>query len=92
MNTAAKRASAINVGSPWRGVLAYPDGTVDQGDRQAAAFMYSGVLSGSSEYPRTCFTLNFLTKTTYGLDFLTKTIYTPDYITKTVDELDFGCD
>lgn len=38
-----KRASAINVGSPWRGILPFPDGSVDDEDRPVTAFMYSGV-------------------------------------------------
>jgi len=46
MDTAAKRASAVNVGSPWRGILPFPDGVIDQGDRQTVAFMYSGILAG----------------------------------------------
>ena len=45
IDTAAKRSSAINVGSPWRSRLPFPDGTIDQGDRQAVAFVYSGILA-----------------------------------------------
>lgn len=45
MNTAAKRSSAINVRSPWRGQLPFPDGTIGAGDRQATATMYSGILA-----------------------------------------------
>lgn len=43
VDTAAKRSSAINVGSPWRGLLPPPDGTVGQPDRQHVAFMYAGI-------------------------------------------------
>jgi hypothetical protein len=42
MDTALKRASAMNVASPWRGVLPLPDGTVAQEDRQVLALLYSG--------------------------------------------------
>lgn len=47
-DTALKRASAINVASPWRGALPLPDGAVGQGDRQTAAFMYSGISAGEA--------------------------------------------
>ena len=46
LDTAVKRASAINVTAPWRGLLPFPDGTIDQGDRQATAYQYSGILAG----------------------------------------------
>lgn len=45
MDTANKRMSAINVGSPWRGLLPIPDGVISQGDRQHAALMYAGILA-----------------------------------------------
>ena len=41
MDTAAKRASAVNISSPWRGILPFPDGVVNEGDRTIVAFMYS---------------------------------------------------
>ena len=44
-DTATKRCSAINIGSPWRGVLPIPDGTISQGDRQTVMLMYAGVLA-----------------------------------------------
>ena len=44
-DTANKRYSAINISSPWRGVLPFPDGAISQGDRQAAMFLYSGILA-----------------------------------------------
>lgn len=45
IDTAFKRASAINLGCPWRAVLPVPSGTVDQAARQAAALLYSGILA-----------------------------------------------
>lgn len=48
LDTAAKRSSAINVGSPWRSRLPLPDGTIGQNDRQAVAFMYGGILAGGA--------------------------------------------
>ena len=48
VDTAAKRGSAINPGSPWRSHLPFPDGTIGQGDRQAVAFWYSGILAGAA--------------------------------------------
>lgn len=49
MDTATKRYSAINVGSPWRGVLPLPDGSIDAGDRQIVPFLYNGILAGEAE-------------------------------------------
>lgn len=46
IDSASKRASAMNISCPWRSSLPLPDGTIDQGDRQHAAFMYSGILAG----------------------------------------------
>lgn len=43
-----KRSSAINVSSPWRGMLPLPDGTVDQADRQHAPFVYAGISASSA--------------------------------------------
>lgn len=43
ITTRNKRSSAINVGSPWRGLLPAPDGAIDQADRQHAGFYYSGI-------------------------------------------------
>lgn len=43
LDTAKRRSSAINVGSPWRGLLPTPDGVIDQADRQSLAFLYSGI-------------------------------------------------
>lgn len=48
VDTALKRASAINVSSPWRGILPLPDGSVDAEDRQVVPFHYSGILADDS--------------------------------------------
>lgn len=46
-DTAQKRISAMNLKCPWRRSGVIPDGTIDQGDRQAAFRMYSGILAGA---------------------------------------------
>lgn len=51
IDTALKRLSAINVGSPWRSLLPLPDGTVGQPDRQVVPFMYSGIAAGAAVTP-----------------------------------------
>lgn len=43
LDTDAKRFSALNVGSPWRGIGYFPTGTVDAAERLAIAFLYSGI-------------------------------------------------
>ena len=43
MDTQDKRASAVHVTLPWRGLLPLPDGALNQGDRQQVAFMYRGI-------------------------------------------------
>ena len=43
LDTAVKRASAINIGCPWRGILPIPDASIDLGDQQAVSFFYSGI-------------------------------------------------
>ena len=43
LDSVSKRSSGINVGSPWRSSLPIPDGSLDQGDRQHVAHMYSGI-------------------------------------------------
>lgn len=48
IDTAAKRHSAINWGLPWR-TMPLPDGTIDQGDRQHVALMYSGILASEMQ-------------------------------------------
>ena len=47
IDSAAKRASATQVVFPPLMVL-FPDGTIDQGDRQAITHIYSGVAVGST--------------------------------------------
>lgn len=48
VDTAAKRVSVVHILKPWRGVAAFPDGTLAQGDRQALALLYSGILAGGA--------------------------------------------
>jgi hypothetical protein len=46
IDTRQKRMSAISPTMPWRGVLVYAgDVGVTQGNRQASAFTYSGILA-----------------------------------------------
>jgi hypothetical protein len=46
-DTAEKRFSAMQMGLPWRGVNVTPS-TVDQDERQAVMFWYSGILFASA--------------------------------------------
>lgn len=46
LDTRDKRASAVHVSLPWRGVLPAPDGSVGGADRQQSAFLYRGVAAG----------------------------------------------
>ncbi len=47
IDTAQKRASAMNPASPWRGpMVAAAEAGFTQGNRQAVDFMYSGILAG----------------------------------------------
>lgn len=50
LDTAQKRMSAMNPACPWRGPLvdATESGGFSVGNRQAAAFMYSGIEAGIS--------------------------------------------
>lgn len=48
LDTAAKRLSAVAIGSPWRPVVPVPDGTLDQGDRQTFALLARTVLATSA--------------------------------------------
>ncbi len=43
LDTHQKRLSALNVGSPWRGLLPLPTGTVDGPARATVALHYSGI-------------------------------------------------
>jgi hypothetical protein len=47
-DTSQKRISAMNIKCPWRRSGVIPDGTIDQGDRQGAFRMYSGILAGAA--------------------------------------------
>lgn len=47
MTTRSKRASSVGIGLFWLLAPPFPDGTLDQGDRQHAAISYSGVLAGA---------------------------------------------
>lgn len=52
LDTRDKRAAAVNVLSPWRGILPLPDPQAeDQGDRQHVAFMARSVLAGPEGGP-----------------------------------------
>ena len=42
-DSAQKRFSAMNISAPWRGLMVVPTGTVGEGQRAAAMFLYSGV-------------------------------------------------
>lgn len=53
LDTASKRGSAIHHGCPWRGLFPFPDGTIDQGDRQHAAFLASSILAGAAQLAAT---------------------------------------
>ena len=47
LDTREKRASGVHVALPWRGLLALPDGTIGQADRQQAAAFYVGAAGGA---------------------------------------------
>lgn len=51
IDSALKRASAIHVSCPWRGILPFPDAAITQRDRQTVPFMYSGILAGGITPP-----------------------------------------
>ena len=47
-----KRMSALHLASPWRGPLVdAPEAGFTQGNRQAADYMYSGILAASPTPP-----------------------------------------
>jgi hypothetical protein len=79
LDTAAKRLSGINVGSPWRPTLPFPDGTIAQGDRQTLALLYSGILITGLVYAGTT------TATLYLSLRLVSGIYTATGVTPSVD-------
>ena len=47
IDTRSKRASSAGVMLPFLLTPPTPDGTVDQGDRQHGAWMYSGILAAA---------------------------------------------
>ena len=49
-DTAAKRYSAMNISSPWRGLNVVPDAAIPQGERQAVMYFYSGILFGQATF------------------------------------------
>lgn len=50
-NTAAKRYSAMNLASPWRGLNVVPNVAKPQGELQAVMFLYSGILATAPTTP-----------------------------------------
>ncbi len=48
IDSEAKRKSSTHFVSPFFPQLIPPDGTIAQGDRQAAAWCYSGILAGGA--------------------------------------------
>jgi hypothetical protein len=50
-DTRDKRASAMNLRMPFRRDWPLADGAIDQGDRQHAALMYSGILAEALATP-----------------------------------------
>lgn len=47
IDTRDKRASAINISLPWRGLWPLPDGSLNTGDRQQSNNMYRGITADS---------------------------------------------
>lgn len=47
-DTAAKRYSAMNMSSPWRGLCVVPNASIPVGERQAVMFWYSGISFGAA--------------------------------------------
>ena len=56
LDTALKRLSGINVGSPWRGQWPLPDGVTTGTDRNVGVYFYSGI-SGAAFVPTISVTL-----------------------------------
>jgi hypothetical protein len=50
LDTRDKRASAVNVSMPWRGLLPEP-GTITGADSYQLAFMYRGISAGAPVEP-----------------------------------------
>jgi hypothetical protein len=51
LDSVLKRASAINIQCPWRGILPIPDNDVEQPDRQVVSLFYSGITAGEPVEP-----------------------------------------
>ena len=51
MDTAAKRFSVSMFAMPFRGVAAFPAGSISQAMRQAVAWLYAGILFGEASEP-----------------------------------------
>lgn len=51
MDTADKRASAVHIGLPFRGMLPVPDGSIGAGDRAQAGLMYRGIIDEGGTPP-----------------------------------------
>ena len=58
MDSRDKRASAVSVALPWRGLLPVPDGSLNQGDRQQAGLVYRGI-AASNVVPVTIYQVYF---------------------------------
>ena len=53
-----KKTSLLGYGLPFRVSLPYPDGTLDQGDRQHLIGLYAGILASSADSGAPAFTWN----------------------------------
>lgn len=53
VDTRSKRASSVQILMPWALAPVFPDGTLDQGDRQHIALAYSGILAIAPIVPTT---------------------------------------
>lgn len=49
IDTRNKRSSAVHVSIPFRCLYPAGDGSIDQGDRQHVALMYSGILASIAQ-------------------------------------------
>ena len=47
LDTQAKRASAVMISLPFRGILPAPDGSIGSADRQHLAFLYAGIAAST---------------------------------------------
>lgn len=46
-----RKFSAINVGSPWRGVNSIPSGDLDEAEIQSLAFLYTEIVAAVAQAP-----------------------------------------